>query len=229
MTHSHSTTESAAGTAPEDVDLATYWESRYAESSGMWSGRVNAVLAAVVGDLPAGRAVDLGCGEGGDAVWLASRGWHATGVDVSATALRRCREAAEQAGVADRVETLEADLAQWRPTAQADLVTASFLHSWPLTIPREEILHTAARAVAPGGHLLVTSHAAPPPWADPHATKDYPFPTPEGDLAALGLREEIAAGRWQVLRCESLTREATGPDGQRGELLDAVVLVRRLA
>lgn len=223
MTHSH-----GAHAATPETDLATYWEARYADSSRMWSGRVNAVLATVVDDLPAGRAIDLGCGEGGDVVWLASRGWHATGVDVSATALRRCAVAAERAGVSDRVETEEADLAHWRPTAEADLVTASFLHSWPLTIPREAILAAGARAVAPGGRMLVTSHAAPPPWADLEAAKDYPFPIPEGDLAALDLSDEIAAGRWEVLTCETRARTATGPDGQRGELLDGVVLVRRL-
>lgn len=223
MTHSH-----GAHAATPETDLATYWEARYADSSRMWSGRVNAVLATVVDDLPAGRAIDLGCGEGGDVVWLASRGWHATGVDVSATALRRCRDAAERAGVADRVETEEADLAHWGPRAEADLVTASFLHSWPLTIPREAILAAGARAVAPGGWMLVTSHAAPPPWTDPEAAKDYPFPTPEGDLAALDLSGEIADGRWEVLACETRARTATGPDGQRGDLLDGVVLVRRV-
>ena len=72
-------------------DLAGFWEERYASADAVWSGRVNATLAEVVSTLAVGRALDLGCGEGGDAIWLAQQGWQVTAVDVSPTAIARCR------------------------------------------------------------------------------------------------------------------------------------------
>jgi methylase of polypeptide subunit release factors len=100
----------------------------------VWSGRANATLVDVVQDLPPGTALDLGCGEGGDAVWLALRGWQVTAVDVSPTALRRAGEHAAQAGVADRVTTERHELGRSFPDGTYDLVCAAFLHS-PVELP----------------------------------------------------------------------------------------------
>lgn len=203
-----------------------WWEARYAERDGIWSGRVNAVLADVVAGLPSGggRALDLGCGEGGDVVWLAEQGWTVTGVDLSQTAVDRADRAARSAGVAGRTRFVAADLATWSPAPDErfDLVTASFLQSWPVGIPRDAILHRATTAVAPGGHLLVTAHAAPPHRDVPEEMRSYRFPTPEQDLAALRLDDG-----WDVLVAEGRPRSATGPDGERHETVDSVVLVRR--
>jgi len=208
-----------------------WWEARYAERDGVWSGRVNAVLADVVSGLPTGggRALDLGCGEGGDVVWLAEQGWTVTGVDLSPTAVERGERAARAAGVAERTRFVAADLATWGPGPgpgtgeRFDLVTASFLQSWPVEIPREAILHRAAGAVAPGGHLLVTAHAAPPHADLPEEMRSYRFPTPEQDLAALRLDEG-----WDVLVAEARPRTTAGPDGEPHETVDSIVLVRRL-
>src|SRR5690606_11619021 len=150
---------------------------RYAGADRVWSGRVNRVLADVAGDLAPGRALDLGCGEGGDVVWLAQHGWDATGVDVSATAVRRATEAATAAGL-DRARFVVGDLSVV-PADGYDLVTASFLHS-PAGMPREEILRRAAARVAPGGHLLITAHAGFPPGSPAaHGHEHHRFPTPE--------------------------------------------------
>jgi methylase of polypeptide subunit release factors len=65
------------------------WEERYRSSSAVWSGRPNAQLVEEAGDLPLGSALEVGSGEGADALWLAARGWRVTGVDFSATALER--------------------------------------------------------------------------------------------------------------------------------------------
>lgn len=203
---------------------AAFWEARYAGTERAWSGRVNAVLADAAADLAPGRAIDLGCGEGGDAIWLALRGWTVTGVDLSPTAVERGRAAAEAAGVpADRIRFIAADLASWTPSEPADLVTASFLHSWPVPIPREAILRRAAGFTAPGGRLLVTAHAGAPSWSDPEHVREHPFATPEEDLRALALDP----ADWTVELAELRERAVEGPDGEAGSVPDGVVLARR--
>lgn len=208
---------------------AEYWEGRYSELERMWSGRVNRVLEDVAASLTPGSALDLGCGEGGDAVWLAQHGWRTTGVDISPTAAERGRKAAADLGLpSDSIDFETGDLTAWNTSREYDLVTSSFLHSWPVTIPREEILHRATRFVAPGGHLLVTSHAAAPSWADPEMLHGYVFPTPQSDLDALQLdSNDWSTDEWDVLACEIREREGSGPDGTTGILFDGVVLVRR--
>lgn len=205
-----------------------FWEQRYADSERVWSGRVNPVLADVAAGLVPGRSLDLGCGEGGDVVWLARNGWQATGVDLSATAVSRARQSAQERGLAERTTFVAADLAAWTPDDEYDLVSASFLQSWPVAIPREQILRRATGFVAPGGVLLVVGHASPPPWARHdhagHGDHDgQTFPAPDTDLAALGLDQT----HWEVLACEVRERRASGPDGTTAALNDSVVLVRR--
>ncbi len=202
-------------TSPSD-----FWEERYASSGPVWSGKANQAVVQLVSELAPGRALDLGCGEGGDVIWLAQHGWEATGVDISETATRRGAAAAREAGIPeDRVHFLAADLATWTPTGTYDLVAASFLQS-PVHLPREEILRRAARHVAPGGRLLVVAHAAMPPWAEAHA-HHHDLPTPDEQVAALGL------DGWTVEVAEVRSREATGPDGRSAVLDDTVVCLRR--
>lgn len=221
-----------------DVDPATHWEARYADADRVWSGRVNAVLRDVVeslaasGDLVPGRALELGSGEGGDAVWLARAGWRVTAVDISPTATRRGAEAATAAGVpADRIRWIAADLGAGLDAIVGpesfELVTASFLQS-SVELPRTAILRDAAAHVAPGGRLLVVAHAAPPPWArhahggeHAHGHDDGKV-SPKAEVAEL----ELDAG-WIVEIAEVRSRVATGPDGVEAELEDSVVLVRR--
>lgn len=212
-------TETTGPTTP-----AEYWEARYAGADRVWSGRVNRVLADVASGLPVGRALDLGCGEGGDAIWLARLGWAVTAVDLSPTAIARAQMAATDAGLApERLRLIAADLATWTDGNAYDLVAASFFHSWPIEVPRMEILRRVAGLVSRGGHLLVVSHAAAPPWADPAHVHDHRFRSPEEEVAALAL--DPAA--WDVRLAETRRREAFGPDGQPAVLDDAVVLVRR--
>lgn len=97
--NAHSHAHGNADSAPVD-----FWEERYGSSGQVRSGRVNATTASVVADLEAagvvpGTALDLGCGEGGDALWLARRGWRVTGLDISPTAIGRARDAAVAAGL----------------------------------------------------------------------------------------------------------------------------------
>lgn len=208
-----------------DVAPVDFWEDRYAGSDRVWSGRVNAALAAIAPTLVPGRALDLGCGEGADVIWLGQNHWRATGIDISPTAIERARLAAKEAGLdEERATFLAADLGSVNQAERAeryDLVTASFLHS-PVQLSRTEILRSGADRVEPGGSLLITSHAAAPPWADASA-HEHRFLSPEEELAAL----DLDPGQWQVVVAEVRPRAATGPDGTTATLDDTVVLLRR--
>lgn len=201
---------------------AATWEAHYSAKPQVWSGRVNAQLAAIAPHLSGGRALDLGCGEGGDSIWLAEHGWTVVGVDVSHTALARGREAAAEHGVVGHVEFVQHDLTTGFPDGSFDLVSACFLHS-PVEMDRSAILRRAAAAVAPGGALLIVDHAAAPPWAT--KMKDHEFPSAQSVVAGLDLPD----GQWVQQRVESVARTASGPDGEPAELVDNVIWLQRAA
>lgn len=132
------------------------WDERYAVAEQIWSGAPNASLVSVVGGLEPGTALDVGCGEGADAIWLASQGWQVMAIDVSEVALLRARTAGEQVNV--DVQWLHAGLLEVKlPPGGFDLVSAQY----PALL--RTATHDAERsllaAVAPGGHLLIVHHA----------------------------------------------------------------------
>jgi SAM-dependent methyltransferase len=203
----------------EHEDVRAFWEQLYGERDRIWSGRVNAALEREASGLAPGRALDLGCGEGGDALWLAERGWTVTAVDISQTALDRGAAEASRRGL--RIDWQHADLSTELPSGPYDLVSAQFLQS-PVELLRTEILRRAAAEVAPGGVLLVVGHAAPPPWSH-HDPDPALFPT----AARVVTQLDLPGGEWETVRAEEVTRQGTGPDGQRAELVDSVALLRR--
>lgn len=201
---------------------AKFWEERYQQHERVWSGRANPVLVDVVGSLPAGTALDLGCGEGADAIWLAQRGWRVTAVDVSATALSRAAAQAAAMGVGDRIDFQQHDLARTFPAGTFDLISAQYLQS-PVELPRDRVLQTAARAVSPGGLLLIVTHASVPPWSG-HPDHHPRFPTLEEELAQLDLNLED----WRIERMNTPERQATSPNGQTATVADNIIAVRRI-
>jgi SAM-dependent methyltransferase len=211
-----------------DQDIATsaeqYWEERYRDEDRVWSGRPNPLLVREVA-LPPGTALDLGCGEGGDAIWLAARGWRVTAVDVSATALRRGAEHAREADVAESVHWERHDLSRSFPEGSFDLVSAQFLHS-PVAADgeREAILRRAAAAVAPNGILLVVGHAGWPSWQEEPPFEVH-FPTTSEVIDAL----DLEPGRWHVELEEVVERELPDPDGRPGRRPDNVLRLKRSA
>lgn len=201
-------------------DVREFWEQFYGEREQKWSGRVNARLAELVTDLPPGRALDLGCGEGADAVWLAEHRWEVTAVDISATALQRARDLAVERNVAAHITFEHHNLSESFPTGSYDLVSAQFLHS-PVELDPDQVLRRATGAVAPGGILLIVNHAAAPPWADNHHERH--FCTADEVLASLQLDEV----HWQQLRVETSDRATISPDGEPATLRDNVIVLRR--
>jgi SAM-dependent methyltransferase len=131
------------------------WNKRWAGERAQASTEPSAFLVAEVGALPAGRALDVACGAGRNAVWLARRGWRVTAFDFSEVALRAARELAIASSVS--VEWLEEDAVAWTPPARAfDLVTVLYLQL--PAAERRVTLARAAAAVRPGGTLLVLGH-----------------------------------------------------------------------
>jgi len=201
-----------------EEDPEGYWEARYRDGSPTSSGRPGVALRTFAEPLAAGRALELGCGKGDDAVWLATLGWSVTAVEISATALGYAAANAERAGVADRVGFEQHNLAESFPDGQFDLVTASFLAA----SPREVVFPKLAQAVAPGGHLLIVDHATPLPWRK--APPDRKFPTVEETVANLAIDESA----WRRVHADVFERQATSPEGETATVKDSVIFLKRL-
>ncbi|MCG8916779.1 class I SAM-dependent methyltransferase [Actinokineospora sp. PR83] len=203
------------------TDAVTFWDDLYASRPEGTDPRPNARLTEVVAALPPGDALDLGCGDGGDALWLAGRGWRTTAVDISAVAVERLAARARSAGLGDRVTAARHDLRGPFPAGAFDLVSAHYLHT-PFDLDRAVVLRSAAHALRPGGRLLVVDHGSTAPWSwnqDP----DVRYPSPREVAAGI----DLDAATWVVERADAPRRTATGPGGRTAEVVDHVLLVRR--
>ena len=131
------------------------WDTRYRASDLVWGGEPNRFVAEEFTGTPPGRALDLGAGEGRNAIWLAGLGWQVTAVDFSAVAVDRARRLAEQRGA--MVDWVVADLRDYQPTPGGfDAVVVAYLHLPPADL--NVVLGRAAQALAPGGRILVVGH-----------------------------------------------------------------------
>ncbi len=200
---------------------AAFWDEFYAGRT-RWSGRPNELLVAELPGPAAGRALDLGCGEGGDAIWLAQQGWQVTAADISAAALAVGAEQAALAGVGESISWERHDLDESFPDGTFDLVVSCYMQS-PVALGRVDILRGAAAAVAPGGLLVVIGHAGPPSW-NPDMNHLALMPSAAEVLADLDLGDG-----WVVERCTNVDRPSNDPQGHPGTRPDSVVRVRRHA
>ena len=211
MTEEH--TEAPA----EQRDSQAMWDARYEEKPALWGDDPNLFVAHHATSLPPGTALDLGCGDGRHAVWLASQGWQVTAVDFSAVALARGAEVAAQAGVT--VTWVEDDVTRWTPAPAAyDLVLLAYLQ-----LPSEvfaPVLRAALAAVAPGGHLLLVGHHTD------NLEHGVGGP-PDRDLLQDEEQVLAALDGFTVHRAERAPRPVIGEDGQTRHALDLVVLAER--
>ena len=196
-----------------------FWEAQYQKRAKPWTGRPNAILGRFAAALTPGTALDLGCGEGNSAVWLAEQGWQVTGADISATALERAARHAEDAGVSERTRFETHDLSQSFPAGQFELVYALYLES-PVNFPRAQVLRRAADAVAPGGLLLIVLHGSVAPWS---WNQNAVFPTAQQVLDGLGLKLE----GWHTDFLGAPERELTGPGGKAAMVRDIVIALEK--
>ena len=194
------------GYLPPGQDSPSGWDDRYRTHDQIWSGRPNGALVAEVAGLTPGSALDVGCGEGADAVWLARQGWQVTGLDVSQVAIERAGTAASDAGV--EVEWLVAGLLDATVAPRRfDLVSAQYPAL--LRTPAHDAERALLAAVAPGGTLLVVHHAdIDVERAKKHGHDPADYVSPEDVLAALD-------DSWIVHVDE--TRDRDRPAGNEGQ------------
>jgi SAM-dependent methyltransferase len=197
---------------------ADHWNDRYAASEYVWTTGANALLVAEVGPLERGRALDVACGEGRNAVWLAEQGWTVTAADFSEVGLDKGRRLAADRGVL--VDWVRADATSWDPPAPGfDLVVVLYLQ-----LPadqRRPALGVAARALALGGTLLVIAHDTTNLANGRGGPRDpavlYGPDDVLADLAAAGVEVTVE-------RAEVVERPVDGADRPA---LDCLVRVRR--
>jgi SAM-dependent methyltransferase len=205
------------------AEAFAFWDGVYAARPAAEAPRPNTRLTETVSDLAPGQALDLGCGEGGDALWLAGQGWHVTAADISAVAVERLTALARSHGLGDRVIAVRHDLQASFPRGEFDLVCAHYLHT-PFGLDRSTVLRSAAHVLRPGGRLLVVDHGSTAPWSwnqDP----DIRYPSPREVAAGIDLDPVT----WTVERADAPHRIATGPGGRTAEVTDHVLLIHRAA
>lgn len=190
------------------------WDRRYAAVENLWAVKPNRFLVAEVSELSPGRALDLACGEGQNAIWLASLGWNVTGVDFSEVAIAKARARADRDGV--DVDFVCADLRSYEPARDVfDLVLILYLHISPNE--RRAVLGKATAALTSGGTFVLVGHdltnmtegVGGPSDPDIHVTPD-----------------EIAS-ELPGLEIEKAVRVLRDVEGEERDAIDALVRARK--
>ena len=195
-----------------------FWNERYRESHRIWSGAPNPQLVTEVSALAPGKALDIGCGEGADSIWLASRGWEVTGVDFAQAALDKGAEEAAERGLS--VTWLCKDLLNWRPSQEFDLVSAQFFHLQPDLLGG--VLTRLSRAVVAGGTFLVVGH-------NPRDLVTHTGHQRRVDVlfAPEVVVDLLDADQWEISVAEGRSRPIELPDGETFTYTDTVVRAKR--
>lgn len=169
-------------------DTVEFWNEIWEMMEHTFADYDEALVDAVEG-LPPGRALDMGCGTGGNAMWLAARGWQVTAVDFSKVAIQKAKQHAAERGI--EVNFVAADAAEYQSQGEYDLITSFYIQLW--SPQRAQMLSNMSKALAPGGRLLFVSHdksVSPSGWSEEDLES---LTTPEEIVSELsGLRIERA-------------------------------------
>lgn len=198
------------------------WDVRYSGADLVWGADPNRFVAAELGSRRPGRALDVACGEGRNAIWLASLGWQAVGVDFSTAGLARAAALAERAGVAGRVQWRTVDVvSDALPEGPFDAVVVAYLQ---LPGPaRRAVLRKAAQAIGPDGVLVVVGHDSTNLSEGVGGPQDPEVLFGPDDVAAD--LEGVAAIQFD--KAERVRRPVATDHGER-QAIDALVVARRI-
>jgi SAM-dependent methyltransferase len=201
-----------------------YWDNHWQQRHDLDDAPAlppNPHLVREVGELDPGTALEAGCGEGAEAIWLARAGWTVLAADIAAEPLLRATERATASGVGNgEISWLRADLSAWDPRRAFDLVTTHYAHP---AMPQLEFYDRLSRWVAPGGTLLIVGHLA----AD-HAAHHGHAPSAQASLTPAGISERFDPAAWDVVTAAEHARVLDAPGGGQVTVLDVVVrAVRR--
>ncbi len=221
MTHHDHPADDADAPPTFDKD---YWESHWLQTGGTGPGLAvapNPYLVAETAGLPRGTALDAGCGEGAEALWLAEQGWHVTAVDISAEALARARQRGQGSGRSDRVTWVEADLSEWQPDQHYDLVASHYAHP---AMSQLAFYDRLTGWVADGGTLLIVGHLHTHDGA-PH---DNWQPPEETLVTTASVTDRLDTAQWHVVTASEHVRTVTDREGDEVTLHDVVVRATRV-
>jgi SAM-dependent methyltransferase len=194
-----------------------FWDERYSTSELVWTDRPNEFLVRETASLAPGTALDLACGEGRNAIWLAEQGWSVIGADFSSVGLEKANALAAQRGVSVAFE--QHDATTWAPDGRFGLVAVFYLQL-PLIERRDALLHATA-AVAEGGTLLVVAHD--------RENLEHGVGGPQSPEVLYSVEEVVAIARDQgleIVTAERVRRSVVTPDGDR-KAIDTVVRAER--
>jgi SAM-dependent methyltransferase len=193
------------------------WNERYRDKGLLWTADPNRFLVEAVDGLEPGTALDLGSGEGRNAVWLAQQGWKVEAIDWSDVALDKGRELARSAGVT--VWFTQADLrGWWPPDACSDLAVAAYVQLPYLE--RHGVWRAASHSLKPGGRLVVIGHD----WDN--LEHGYGGPQQPEALYSVAEASMVIGEHLEVVRAEQVTRQVETPDGPRTALDNIIVGVK---
>ncbi|MEU4473666.1 methyltransferase domain-containing protein [Micromonospora sp. NPDC023888] len=203
-----------------------YWDQVWGgdRAAAMAASQPNPHLVREVGDLSPGTALDVGCGAGAEAIWLATGGWQVTAADIATAALAHAAERAAASGVAGRVRWVEADLSRWRPDARYDLVTTHYAHP---AMPQLDFYERIASWVAPAGTLLIVGHLHHQEHASAGHGHDEAEPPTSASVTAADITARLDPLVWEVVTARESHRALTGHGGHAVSIHDVVVRANR--
>ena len=233
-----STTDPAEPRSGHAFDRS-YWDQHYRDSDtgahgSAGAGAPNPHLVRETAALTPGAALDAGCGEGAEALWLAEQGWEVTGADIASDALRRARSQAAGSASSGRVRWVEADLGSWEPGRRFDLVTTHYAHP---AMPQLDFYDRVAGWVATAGTLLIVGHLQDgrshghdeEPGHPPAHDGVQPARPPRGaTVTASDITGRLDESQWEVVTAEERSRTVTR-GGVEVPLHDVVVRATRIA